>query len=174
MQRGIGRGVDGMCGDGPKQQRESGYPRQTDEKGNGKSRLDSSRSTNDTSLRMLLKQKTSLPPVVDRKYPSFLKGSRESPPEFGPMDKAQPFRLAQHPSACRSYHRGVTLMLEENPRRRQLGGLVSGETSRANKLTHPTPTAVAERSGPLRRSGSSEMHGAARSLVADLRNPFRQ
>ena len=24
----------------------------------------------------------------------------------------------------------------------------------------------------LRRSGSSEMHGAARSLVADLRNPF--
>ena len=138
-----------MCGDGPKQQRESGYPRQTDEKGNGKSQLYSSRSTNDTSLRMLLKQKTSLPPVVDRKYPSLLKGSSESPPELGPMDKAQPFRLAQHPSACRSYHRGVTLMLEEN--QRDVGSWaawLAARTSRANKLTHPTPTAVAERSGP--------------------------
>ena len=88
MRRWIGRGVDGMCGDGPKQQRESGYPRQTDEQGNGKSRLYSSRSTNDT---------------------------RE----------------------CIFEATAQVLLLDY-----------------------------------LRRSGSSEMHGAARSLVADLRNPF--
>jgi hypothetical protein len=39
LQRRFGPGVDGMCGGGPKQQRESGDPRQTDEKGKGESRL---------------------------------------------------------------------------------------------------------------------------------------